>query len=341
MQTQPEIISGTSSTDPADSQKLLELFEVECLAAVPLWYNKQPLGLLIADNLITGKPISEDDLTSLETFANYATNAIKDSLLYEEVRRRIQENDRHITELEAMQDRLIRSKRLSDLGELASKVAHEIRTPLVSIGGFARAILKRHGADSPDYEELKIIVEEVRRLEKILRNVLTYVSPGIPRTEPTDLAGVANRTLRLFRPTLKEKGIKCSTRFPDNLPEVDIDPEQIALVLTAIVSNAVESMPNGGRLTLGLEHIPEFLQLSISDTGWGIPESDMTRVFDAFFTTKSLGSGLGLNIASQIIANHKGSIHLESKVGVGSTFLINFPRTKVRETSHEHLVNRR
>ena len=72
-----------------------------------------------------------------------------------EVRRRIQENDRHITELEVMQDRLIRSKRLSDLGELASKVAHEIRTPLVSIGGFAHAILKRHGPDSPDYEELE------------------------------------------------------------------------------------------------------------------------------------------------------------------------------------------
>ena len=100
------------------------------------------------------------------------------------------------------------------------------------------------------------------------------------------------------------------------------------------------AMPNGGSLTLGLEHSQEFLQLSISDTGWGIPEADMSKVFDAFFTTKSLGSGLGLNIASQIIANHKGSIYLESKVGVGSTFLINFPRTKVRETSHEHLVNR-
>lgn len=340
MQTQPEIIGGSDSTDPGDSQKLLELFEVECLAAVPLWYNKQPLGLLIADNLITGKPISEDDLMSLETFANYAANAIKDSLLYEEVRRRIQENDRHITELEAMQDRLIRSKRLSDLGELASKVAHEIRTPLVSIGGFARAILKRHGPDSPDYEDLKIIVEEVRRLEKILTNVLTYVSPGIPRTKPADLAGIANRALRLFRPILREKGIKCSTRFPDYLPEINIDPEQIVLVLTAIVSNAVDSMPNGGKLTLSLEHSQEFIQLSISDTGWGIPEPDRDRVFDAFFTTKSLGSGLGLNIASQIIANHKGSIYLESTIGVGSTFLINFPRTKVRETSHEHLVNR-
>lgn len=340
MQTQPEIISGADSKDPTDSQKLLDLFEVECLAAVPLWYNQQPLGLLIADNLITGKPISGEDLRLLETFANYAANAIKDSLLYEEVQRRIQENERHITELEAMQDRLIRSKRLSDLGELASKVAHEIRTPLVSIGGFAHAILKRHGPDSPDYEELKIIVEEVRRLEKILRNVLTYVSPGIPRTEPTDLAAVANRTLRLFRPTLKGKGIRCSTRFSENLPEVEIDPEQIALVLTAVVSNAVEAMPNGGSLTLGLEHSQEFLQLSISDTGGGIPEADMSKVFDAFFTTKSLGSGLGLNIASQIIANHKGSIYLESKVGVGSTFLINFPRAKVRETSHEHLVNR-
>jgi len=340
MQTQPEIISRADSKDFADSEKLLELFGVPCLAAVPLWYNKQPLGLLIADNLITGKPISEEDLRLLETFANYAANAIQDSLLYKEVRRRIQENDRHITELEVMQDRLIRSKRLSDLGELASKVAHEIRTPLVSIGGFAHAILKRHGPSSPDYEDLKIIVDEVRRLERILRNVLTYVSPGTPRTEPTDLGSLANHTLRLFRPTLKEKGIKVLTRFPDRCPEVDIDPEQITLVLTAIVSNAIECMLNGGSLSLSIEYSQEFLQLSISDTGCGIPEADVNKVFDAFFTTKSLGSGLGLNIASQIIANHKGSIYLESKVGAGSTFLINFPRTKVREMNNEHLVNR-
>ena len=340
MHTQPEIISDGGSNDHPDGQMLLDLFGVQCLAAVPLWYHKQPLGLLIADNLITGKPISEDDLVILETFANYAANAIEHSRLYKEVRHRVQESERHIAELEAMQDRLIRSKRLSDLGELASKVAHEIRTPLVSIGGFANAILKRHGRNSPDYEDLRIIVDEVRRLERILRNVLTYVSPGIPRSEPTDIRDLAIKTLRLFRPTLKEKGIEFATRFPDRLPEVEIDPEQITLVLTAIVSNAIDSMPNGGSLTLGLESSQEFLQLSIADTGWGIPEADMSKVFDVFFTTKSLGSGLGLNIASQIIANHKGSIYLESKVGVGSTFLINFPRTKVRETSHEHLVNR-
>ena len=340
MQTQPEIFQRGGSNNHPDIPNLLDLFGVHCLAAVPLWYHKQPLGLLFADNLIDGNPISEEDLLILETFANYAANAIEHSRLFEEVRRRIQENERHIAELEAMQDRLMRSKRLSDLGELASKVAHEIRTPLVSIGGFAHAILKRQGVDSPDYEDLRIIVDEVRRLERILRNVLAYVNPGMPRTEPTDLRDLALKTLRLFRPTMKEKGITFETHFPDNLPEVDVDPEQIALVLTAIVSNAIDSMPDGGRVTLSVEFSLEFLQLSISDTGSGIPEAERGKVFDAFFTTKSLGSGLGLNIASQIIANHKGSIYLESKVGCGSTFFINFPRTKVREVADEHLVNR-
>jgi signal transduction histidine kinase len=102
---------------------------------------------------------------------------------------------------------------------------------------------------------------------------------------------------------------------------VSVDPEQIQLVLTAIINNAMESMPDGGRLTLAIQNGQGFIHLSITDTGAGISEEDLGKVFDAFFTTKSLGSGLGLNIASQIIANHKGSIYAESQVGGADTII--------------------
>jgi signal transduction histidine kinase len=227
--------------------------------------------------------------------------------------------------LEAMQNRLMRSKKLSDLGELASKMAHELRTPLVSIGGFANAVLRRHAPSSPDCEDLKIIVDEVRRLEAIIKNVLAYVSPGIPRSQLIELPELTEKVLKLMQPTFKEKSIQVSTQYSASLPQISIDPEQIQLVLTAIIANAVESMPEGGRLTVAIQPGHDFVRLSIADTGAGIPEEDLGKVFDAFFTTKSLGSGLGLNIASQIIANHKGSIYAESRVGEGSTFLINFP----------------
>lgn len=308
-----------------ESGAILDLLGVVRSAAAPLVYRKRQLGLLMADNLISHKPISEDDLRILETFANYASAAIEHSRLYEEVRLRIKENERHIVELEAMQNRLMRSKKLSDLGELASKMAHELRTPLVSIGGFANGLLKRHGPESADFQELKIIVDEVRRLEAIIRNVLAYVSPGLPRSQPTDLRELSDKVLRLMQAVLETRRIEVSTQYFNTVPRVSVDPEQIQLVLTAIINNAMESMPDGGRLSLAIQNGQGFVRFSIADTGAGISQEDLGKVFDAFFTTKSLGSGLGLNIASQIIANHKGSIYAESQVGKGSTFFINFP----------------
>lgn len=325
MQTQPEVMGhgGTRSHPSAD--RILEMLGVPRVAAAPLVYRKRQMGLLMADNLISHKPISEDDLRILETFANYASTAIEHSRLYEEVRVRIKESERHISELEAMQNRLMRSKKLSDLGELASKMAHELRTPLVSIGGFANAVLKRQSPASPDHADLQIIVSEVRRLEAIIRNVLAYVSPGIPRSQWIDLRELCGKVLKLMQTSFAEKRIEVTTQFVANLPQVAVDPEQIQLVLTAVINNAVESMPDGGRLVVAIQSGHDFVRLSVADTGAGIPENDLAKVFDAFFTTKSLGSGLGLNISSQIIANHKGSIYAESRVGEGSTFFINFP----------------
>jgi signal transduction histidine kinase len=212
MQTQPEVIGPGGTRSHPDSGTILNLLGVVRSAAAPLVYRKRQLGLLMADNLISHKPISEDDLRILETFANYASRH-EHSRLYEEVRLRIKESERHIVELEAMQNRLMRSKKLSDLGELASKMAHELRTPLVSIGGFANGLLKRHSPESADYEELKIIVDEVLRLEAIIRNVLAYVSPGLPRSQPTDLRELSDKVLRLMQGAFEARRIEVSTNF--------------------------------------------------------------------------------------------------------------------------------
>ena len=275
MQTQPEVIGPGGTRSHPESGRILDLLGVVRSAAAPLVYRKRQLGLLMADNLISHKPISEDDLRILETFANYASAAIEHSRLYEEVRLRIKESDRHIVELEAMQNRLMRSKKLSDLGELASKMAHELRTPLVSIGGFANGLLKRHGPESADYEELKIIVDEVRRLEAIIRNVLAYVSPGLPRSQPTDLRELCDKVLRLMQSVLEARRIEVSTQYFNAVPRVSVDPEQIQLVLTAIINNAMESMPEGGFLSIAIQNGQGFVRLSIADTGAGINEEDL------------------------------------------------------------------
>lgn len=322
-QMQPEIL-GYRIPSHHQPEELLQLLGVDCLAVAPLIYRKRRLGLLLADNLITQKEISEEDLKMLETFANYASSAIEHSRLYEEVRSRIKESERHIHELEAMQDRLLRSKKLSDLGELASKMAHEIRTPLVSIGGFSNSMLKREPPESEDYEYLKIIVEEVRRLEGIITDVLAYVSPGIPRRRTTNLRVLLDQVLVMLSLPLNEKQIEVDIHS-DDVAVVEVDPDQMKQVFTIILNNAVESMSTRGRISIHLQRQESFFKVSVADTGSGIPHDKIDKVFDAFFTTKSTGSGLGLNIASQIITNHKGSIYVESELGVGSTFVIHLP----------------
>jgi signal transduction histidine kinase len=327
---QPEII-GYEIPSHRHPEEILKLLEVHSFAAVPLLFRKRSLGLLLADNLITQRDITIDDVEMLETFANYASAALEHARLYEEVRTRIKESERHIHELEAMQNRLIRSKKLSELGELASKMAHEIRTPLVSIGGFANAMLKSQAPDAPNSEYLKIIVEEVRRLEAIISDVLAYVSPGIPRTKPVDLKGILDQVVFLMEVPLREKKIRAYSNYPADLSPIHVDPDQMKQVFMAIISNAIESMSEGGVLALAIHCHNDFVRISISDTGTGISEDKRDKVFDAFFTTKSTGSGLGLNIASQIITNHNGSIYVESQVGMGSTFIINLPVSLLEE----------
>jgi signal transduction histidine kinase len=322
--TKPEIVGWELATCP-HAEDLFRLFEVQSFAAVPLLYRNLPLGLLLADNAITQKPIAPENLPMLETFANYAAAAIEHSRLYEEIRLRMTENERHLRELEAMQDRLVRSKRLSELGELASKMAHEVRTPLVSIGGFANAMLKTRAAGSTDHEYLKIIVEEVRRLEGIISNVLTYVSPGIPRVRMASVEPILDQAVFLMKASLERAHIVVHTNYADQLPAVPVDPDQMKQVFLALIDNALESMSAGGELAISATLRGDFLRISFSDTGVGIEKDKLKKVFEAFFTTKSRGSGLGLSIASQIISNHKGSIYVESEMGCGATFHINLP----------------
>jgi signal transduction histidine kinase len=167
-------------------------------------------------------------------------------------------------------------------------------------------------------------VNEVRRLERIISDVLTYVSPGIPRKRIVDFRKLVDEVVMIFCLPLKEKQIDVFIRSDDS-PFCRADPDQMKQVLTAIINNAIESMPESGKLAIHMGCEQDYLRISVTDTGIGIPEDKIGRLFEAFFTTKSTGSGLGLNIASQIVANHKGSIYVESKLGEGSTFYINLP----------------
>jgi two-component system, NtrC family, sensor histidine kinase HydH len=223
------------------------------------------------------------------------------------------------------QERLIALEKLSAIGEMSARVAHEIRTPLVTIGGFANTLMRETPAGSPQRQYLEIIREEVRRLETIVSEILEYVRP--PRTdfEKCDLNEIVGQALRPFEDGLTPKGIEVAWRLMPSLPAVLGNRYQIHQVFSNLLQNAVQAMPEGGVLTVTSETGTNHVKVAIADTGIGIPESDHRRIFKPFYTTKPSGSGLGLAITSQLVAQNNGTISFESAEGRGTTFEVRLP----------------
>ncbi|MBK7975033.1 MAG: response regulator [Deltaproteobacteria bacterium] len=228
-------------------------------------------------------------------------------------------------EIEEMQVRLMRFERLAAVGELVSVIAHEVRNPLVAIGGFARR-LKKGASDAVETAKLAaIIVEEVDRLEKILKSMLDFAKSSRPTLRPEDPTRLVAKSLVLFEGEIKRAGVELKVEFEPNLPEVMLDGDQIRGVILNLVLNAVQAMPRGGRLTIRTTRSGDGAAIEVEDTGLGITEDKLAHLFDPFFTTKPTGTGLGLAIAQKTIHGHGGRLEVSSQVGRGSLFKIVLP----------------
>jgi PAS domain S-box-containing protein len=307
------------------SPALLQRLGVGDFVAVPLVAEGKPVGLLLADNAITGRPIEDDDVGVLELLGMQAGLAIERARLIGELETQVASLEKATQEIRENQERLLRTERLSAVGEMAARVVHEIRNPLVAIGGFARALLREVPPQDTKRESIQIIVDEVRRLETIVREVLDYSRPSVPRIGKVNLAQLSVEALDLLRWEVDEAGVVGSVDSEPGLAPAAADRNQLFQALVNVMRNAVHAMPHGGTLTLRTREVPGGLELAVEDTGVGIPADVRGRIFEPFFTTKATGSGLGLTIASQIISDHRGEIHVESQVGSGTTVYIRLP----------------
>jgi signal transduction histidine kinase len=233
-------------------------------------------------------------------------------------------------ELRSSQDKLIHAEKLAALGRLTAEVAHEIRNPLTAIGGFARRLRKGAGSDK-ERERAEIIVTEVSRLEKILRDVLTFSRDARNNLEKHLLEGLVSEVLSMYEHACSEQSVDVEVVIEKDLPPVLIDRDQIRQAFINLVANALDAMPNGGALKIsaGNESLYDvrYVYLSVSDTGDGIDDDKMRLIFEPFFTTKEKGrgTGLGLSLSRKIIEEHGGFIRVESVIGKGSVFSLYFP----------------
>jgi signal transduction histidine kinase len=297
-------------------------------ATVPLVVKGEARGAIYVDNMFQERTITEEDIQVLTMFASNASLAMENASLYESL-------ESALDTVRTAQDRLVQSEKLMALGEMAARIAHEIKNPLTAIGGFARRIASPKPAGGAQSLEryAQIILKEVQRLERIINETLYFSREMVPAFRAVNLNAEIRDVLSMFREELEEARISTAVDLSPDLPSISADPDQIRQVVWNLVSNAIQAIGGSGILTVAT-HLADpamgiGVVLEVSDTGGGIQQDVVHNIFNPFFTTKAKGTGLGLPIVHAIVEKHGGTIHLDNREGVGvafSIFLPIFPR---------------
>jgi signal transduction histidine kinase len=214
---------------------------------------------------------------------------------------------------------------MAALGEVAAKVAHEIRNPLVSIGGFAQRLEKKVEGNLKEYAT--IINNEVKRLEAILRDILGFVREVRLSETEVNINEIIGNVISLVESELAERGIKLDLGL-GTVPNTLIDPDRVKEAFLNIMNNAIQAVGTRGEIAVKTYQQNAHVVAEVSDTGGGIEDKDLPFIFDPFYTTKPTGTGLGLAITRRIIEEHKGRIEVKSKTGEGTTIKVFLERGK-------------
>jgi two-component system NtrC family sensor kinase len=230
--------------------------------------------------------------------------------------------------LHQTQQELLHKERLASMGQLAAGVAHEINNPLGTILLFSDVMYKETAEDDPRRDDLKMIINETTRCKNIVADLLNFARQQEVLAQETDVHALLEKVIEgvHLQPIFKEVEIVC--QFSPGLPTIQADPAQLQQVFVNLLNNAAEAMEGGGSITLATRPVnSQWVEIKVSDTGCGIPEENLGKLFTPFFTTKALGkgTGLGLSIVYGIIKMHRGQIAVQSQVGQGTTFTLTLP----------------
>jgi two-component system sensor histidine kinase/response regulator len=243
---------------------------------------------------------------------------------YKELSARI----RSLLSKKATREKLLEEEKHEALDMMMDQVAHEIRNPLVAIGGFARRVCDTLGAGDQNKRYLQLIIQNVLRLEHMIKELIELKTTVISYREPADINEIIRETIGEFTVRIEQKTIDLEIHLAEGLPPIFVDREQIKAALANLFENAIEAMTNKTRiLTIRSRGSEGYVEVSVGDTGVGIPKEDLKNIMDPFFTSKTHG-GLGLSFTLKIVQAHRGTISVESEPGKGATFTIQLPVKK-------------
>jgi PAS domain S-box-containing protein len=234
---------------------------------------------------------------------------------------------RDLDSLESINTQLQVSERLAAVGRITAGVAHEVKNPLNSMRLWLENLKESLPADRDGaaQQAVNVLDAEIDRLDAVVKRFLDFARPMDVRLEPTQLAGLLREVLEVAQPQLQRAKVEVAQLLPIGIPEVFVDRDLLKQAVLNLVLNAVEAMPAGGQLQLTLSRRGEMAEITVGDTGKGIPPEHRQKVFQLFFTTRPGGSGIGLASTFRIVQLHNGSINFTSEVGRGTTFRIELP----------------
>ncbi len=230
-----------------------------------------------------------------------------------------------VSQIKSLQEELRRSERMAALGKMAAGVAHELRNPLSSIKGLALLLRSRFQGLGNDQETADILVQEVERLNRSIGELLAYARPQKLLKQPVQPAEIVEKAVSLIRMDAEAAGVLMTTRVVGEAPELLADPDKLNQVLLNLFLNAIQAMPQGGRLDIEIAGVGTTVEIRVQDSGMGISREDLSRVFDPYFTTKAEGTGLGLAMSLKIVEEHEGTITVTSEKNGGSLFVVSLP----------------
>ena len=321
-QNRQVVLVPNPAAEPEGGRQLAMALGLGPYACAPLAGRDQVIGVLLVDNPISGTVITAERRRFLELFSSQAGSALDNANL---VKRLEMAHDN----LRDIQEQLIHGEKMAVLGEMAAQVAHELRNPLVSIGGFAQRLHRQDLHDPKAHEYAGIIAREVRRLEEMLGNILAFSKKQLICLETCSVAAVVQEVVDLEYENCEKQRIVVVNEVQASLPHILGDYRQLRQVFLNLMVNARQVIGEDGVITLrgrsgSLNGEPAII-VEVEDTGGGIRPEVMRNMFNPFFSTSVRGTGLGLSISHRIVAHHHGEIEVIN-VEKGARFSVTLPR---------------
>ncbi len=230
-----------------------------------------------------------------------------------------------LTEVRDLADQLRRAEKLTGLGELVAGVAHEVRNPLGVIRASVQMLDQEMTGECATADMTQMMLQEIDRIDSVVNALLDFGRPSDSQFGAVEPLRLIEEVVLLTNQFARQQRVEIVTRISGELPRVWADQDRLKQVFINLISNAIQAMPHGGRLSIEAAAAQDFLRLAFSDTGTGISAEEQQRIFDPFHTTRAEGSGLGLSIVHRIVDAHNGFITVDSEPGRGATFIVGLP----------------